>query len=169
MHSLAGRLRAMRPRFFLILALGFCCLGMGRKKPELDIRFYTETSENDSGAFATRVMLLNGRQAYLDQIAAISESDIAAIYPFPAPDGSAGCAFKLDTRGTIGLDTLSASKKGTLLVAAIDGRQVVDILIDRRVSDGILTIPNGITIDELRQMEARYPVIGGKNTLKKWL
>ncbi len=157
----------MRRPFLLILLLGLCCLGMGKKKEELAIRFYTETSPNDSGAFAIRVMLLNGRQTYLDQVAAISEHDIAVIYPFPAQDGSAGCAFKLNPRGTIALDSLSAAKRGTILVAAIDGRQVVDILIDQRVTDGILTIPNGITMDEIKEMIKEFPVIGAKTKPKK--
>ncbi len=156
----------MHRRLLLIPLLGLCCLGMGRKKPDLSIRFYTETSPNDSGAFATRVMLLNGQPTYVDQIAAISEHDIAGVYPFPAPDGSAGCAFKLDARGTIALDTLSVTKKGTILVAAIDGRQVVDILIDQRVTDGIVTIANGITLDEVKAMEKQFPVIGGLRTKK---
>ncbi len=152
----------MRRRFLLILLLGLCCLGMGKKKPELSVRFYTETSQNDTGAFAAAVTLLNGRQTYLDQVAAISEHDIAGIYPFPSQDGSAGCSFKLDARGTIALDTLSLTKKGTLLVAVIDGRQVVDILIDQRISDGIVTIANGITLDEIKQMEKQFPIIGRK-------
>jgi hypothetical protein len=152
----------MRRRFFLILLLGLCCMGMGKKKPELDIRFYTETSQSDTGAFAAEVTLLTGRRTYLDQVAAISEHDIAGIYPFPAQDGSAGCSFKLDARGTIALDTLSVAKRGTYLVAVIDGRQVVDIMIDQRVSDGIVTIANGITLDEVKQMEKQFSVIGTK-------
>lgn len=152
----------MRRRLFLILLPGLCCLGMAKKKPELDIRFYTETSENDTGAFAAAVTLLTGKRTYLDQVAAISEHDIAGIYPFPAQDGSAGCSFKLDARGTIALDTLSVAKRGTYLVAVINGRQVVDILIDQRVSDGIVTIANGITLDEVKEMEKQFPIIGPK-------
>jgi len=33
------------------------------------------------------------------------------------------------------------AKKGTLLIASINGRQVADITIDQRVSDGVVTIP----------------------------
>jgi hypothetical protein len=157
----------MRIRFLLIPLLGLCCLGMGKKTPGLSVRFYTQTSQNDSDSFAVPVTLLNGQQTYIDQIASISEHDILAIYPFPVADGSGGCAFKLDDHGTIGLDTLSVAKRGTLLIATIDGRQVADILIDQRVSDGIVTIPGGITTDEMKELLHKYPVLGGKKKLKK--
>jgi hypothetical protein len=140
---------------------------MGQKKPTLSVRFYTQTSQSDSDSFSSPVTLLNGRQTFIDQIAAISEHDIVAIYPFPAADGSGGCAIKLDDHGTIGLDTLSVAKRGTLLIATIDGTQVSDILIDQRVSDGIVTIPNGITTDMMKELLKKYPVLGGKKKMKK--
>ena len=160
----------MRQRFLLILLLGLCCLGMGKKKLPLSVRFYTQALKQDSedtGSFAVPVTLLNGQQTYVDEIAAISEHDIAGIYPFPVADGTGGCAFKLDDHGTIGLDTLSMAKRGTLLIATIDGRQVADIMIDRRVPDGIVTIPSGITTDEMQQMLKKFYVIGGKKKAKK--
>jgi hypothetical protein len=157
----------MRHRFFLILLLALCCLGMAKKKPAFSIRFYTETSSNDSDTFAAPVTLLNGKPTYVDQIAAISERDIVAIYPFAVADGSGGCTFKLDDHGTISLDTLSVAKRGTQLIAVIDGQQIADILIDQRVSDGIVTIPGGITTDEMKKMLKKYPVIGGKRKMKK--
>jgi hypothetical protein len=157
----------MRHRFLVVLLLGLCCLGMAKKKPTLSIRFYTQTSQNDSDSFAVQVTLLNGQQAYIDQVAVISEHDILGIYPFPVADGSGGCALQLDAHGTMQLDTVSSSKKGTLLVVAIDGQQVADILIDQRVSDGIVTIPSGITTDEMKEMLKQFPVIGGKHNKKK--
>jgi hypothetical protein len=157
----------MRHRFLLILLLGVCCLGMGEKKLPISVRFYTQTSPNDSDSFATPVTLLNGTRCAVDDIAVISEHDIVAIYPFTAPDGSGGCAFKLDDHGTIGLDSLSSAKRGTLLIATIDGRQLADIMIDQRVSDGVVTIPNGITTDEMKALLKKYPILGGTKKVKK--
>jgi hypothetical protein len=114
-----------------------------------------------------QVTLLNGQQTYVDEIAAISEQDIIGIYPFAVADGTGGCSFKLDDHGTIGLDTLSMAKRGTLLIATINGRQVADILIDKRVSDGIVTIPGGITTDEMKDMLKKFALIGGKKKAKK--
>jgi hypothetical protein len=157
----------MRHRFLVILALGVCCLGMGEKKLPVSVRFYTQTSANDTDSFSTAVTLLNGKQTTVDDIAAISERDIVAIYPFPVADGSGGCAFQLDDHGTIGLDSLSSAKRGTILIATIDGRQIADIMIDKRVSDGIVTIPGGITTDEMKELLKKYPVLGGKKKAKR--
>ncbi|MGA3170136.1 MAG: hypothetical protein ABSE62_03915 [Chthoniobacteraceae bacterium] len=158
----------MRLRFLILPLLGLCCLGMGKPQSDFTIRFYTQTMQgDDSNSFAAPVTLLNGRQCYVDQIANISERDIVAIYPFPVADGSGGCALKLDDHGTMSLDSLSVEKKGTLLIATINGRQVADILIDRRVTDGVVTIPNGITVPEMKDILKRYPVLGGKKAEKK--
>lgn len=157
----------MRHRFLFILLLGLCCLGMGKPKIPLSIRFYTQTAQGDSDSFAAPVTLLNGQQTYIDQIASISERDVVAVYPYAVADGSGACAFKLDDHGTMTLDSLSVGKRGTTLIATINGRQVADILIDQRVTDGVLTIPGGIQIDEMKTILKKYPVLGGKKTPKK--
>jgi hypothetical protein len=157
----------MNNRFVLILVLALCCLGMGKKKPGFSIRFYTETAQDDSDSFAAPVTLLNGKQTYVDQIAVLSEHDILGVYPFVAADGSGGLAMKLDAHGTIGLDTVSVAKRGTLLIAVVNGTQVADIMIDQRVPDGILQIPSGISTDDMKQILKRYPIIGGKKMAKK--
>jgi hypothetical protein len=157
----------MRPRVLLILLLGLCSLGMGRKTLPFSIRFYTETTQGDSDSFSVPVTLLNGKQTYIDQIAAVSERDIVAIYPYAVADGSGGCAFKLDDHGTMSLDSLSMAKRGTLLIATINGRQVADLLIDQRVTDGLVTIPGGIQTDEMKVILKKYPLMGGKKAAKK--
>jgi hypothetical protein len=168
MHSLAGRLPGMRYRSLLLLPLlGLSCLGMGTKTLPFTIRFYTETSAQDSDSFSAQVTLLNGQLATIDGVAAISEKDVQAIYPVALPDGTAQCALFLDDHGTIALDSLSVAKRGTLLIATIDGQQVADIRIDQRVSDGIVTIPSGITTDEMKQMLKAYPVVGKKKLKRK--
>lgn len=151
----------MRPRVLLpVLLLSLFCLGFGKKKPELTIRFYTETPEQDTSSFAAPLIMLNGQPTHVDLVAALAERDILAIYPFTAADGTAGCALKLDAHGTIALDTLTVSKRGTLLIATINERQVADILIDARVTDGIITIPAGIRPAELEAMKKKFPILG---------
>lgn len=157
----------MRYRLVIILLLGLCCLGMGRKKLPFSIRFYTQTAMGDTDSFAAPVSLLNGQRTYVDQIASISERDIVAIYPFPVADGTGGCAFKLDDHGTMSLDSLSVAKKGTILIATVNGRQVADIMIDQRVTDGVVTIPSGLTTDDMKTLLKKYPIIGGKKAERK--
>ncbi len=157
----------MRHRFLPILLLGLCCLGFGRKELPLSIRFYTQALEGDTDSFAVPVTLLNGKQIYLDKIANISEQDIVAFYPFVAPDGSGGAAFQLDEHGAMSLDSLSNEKRGSILIAVINGHQVSDIMIDQRVTDGIVVIPGGITTQDMILIHKRYPIMGGKKDVKK--
>ena len=157
----------MRSRFFLVaVLLGLCCLGMGKKKVPFSIRCYTQADKQDTDSFSIPVTLLNGQQVYLDQVSSVSERDIAAIYPFQAADGTMGCGLKLDAHGTIALDTLSVAKRGTLLVETINGRQIADVLIDARITDGVLTIPSGIQPLEMNELKKKFPVIGGKQRTK---
>ena len=157
----------MRHRLPVVLLLGLCCLGMGSKKLPLSIRFYTLAAEADTSSFSAPVILLNGQQAYIDQVASISERDIVSVFPYSVADGSGGCALKLDDHGTMALDSVSTDKKGSILIATIDGRQVADITIDKRVTDGVLTIPAGIHVDEMQKILKKYPQMGGQKEAKK--
>jgi hypothetical protein len=158
----------MRHRLLLLIPLlGLCCLGMGKKELPLSIRFYTQTTQGDSASFSAPVKMLNGRDTYVDQVASISERDIAAVQPSVAADGSGACLLQLDDHGTVALDSLSVEKRGSILIAFINAHQILDILIDQRVSDGRLWISSGITTDEMKLILKKYPIIGGKKAVKK--
>lgn len=130
-----------------LLALGL--IAAGKKEPEVMVRFFTEANAKDTGSFSVPVMFQNPpRRGYISKIPNLSERDVRGIYLFPGNDGTIGCAFYLDEHGTVMLDTLSVEKRGTSLLAIVNGRQVIDMLIDRRVSDGIVTIPRGLTPEE---------------------
>lgn len=150
-------------RCLLLFVLAFACIAGAKKQPATSVRFYAEGSSQDSPVFGMAVNLHNpDRVAYISKIAAISERDVVGIFPFPATDGTAGCAFRLDEHGTISLDTLSVEKRGTTLVAMVNGRHVIDILVDKRVSDGVITIPRGLAAAEIDQLAKAFPVVGGK-------
>lgn len=151
----------MRFRLLLLLPLAFFSTAAAKKQPGVTVRFHTETNAHDTSSFAIPVTLkYPPREVYIDKLPAITEREIVAIYPFPAADGTMGCAFKLDDHGTIELDTLSVEKRGTSLVAVVNGRQVTDMQIDRRVSDGIVTIPNGLAPEEIMLFQRKYKLLG---------
>jgi hypothetical protein len=146
---------------FLAPALVLLFVAAGKKEPPFTVRFYAETNAKDTESFATPVQLqYPPRKAYIQKVPAISERDIVAIYPFQASDGSMGCAFKLDDHGRIAIDSLSIEKRGTSLVAVVNNRQVIDMLIDKRVSDGIITIPRGLSVQEAMMMQLKFKIIG---------
>lgn len=151
----------MKIAHFLTPILALMFIAAAKKQPTVTIRFHTEANEQDTKTFATPVKFQTPpRDGFIQKVPAISERDIAAIYPFPAKDDTMGCAFKLDVHGQIALDALSIERRGTSLVVFVNSRQVVDIFIDRRVSDGIITIPSGLTSQEIAILQKKFPQIG---------
>jgi len=150
-------------RFLLpLLALIFLAAA---SKPKLTIRFHTEVNPNSGSSFAVSAPVPGASTPLsLSKVADITESDVAAIFPFPANDGSMGCALKLDTHGRIALDSLSQEYHGALLVGFVNGRAVTAMLIDRRISDGVITIMRGLTPADIALMKKAYPTLGEKKT-----
>lgn len=149
-------------RWLPFLLLPLCCLaltaGSSNKKPKVAVRVYSEAHQLDTEKFATPVQLrYPPRMAYLNGIPHVSEFDIESAYLFTGRDGTMGCAFKLDRHGTIALDTLSVEKRGKSVVIMVNGRNVIDLIVDRRISDGILTIPFGLTQEESSMIARQWP------------
>ena len=150
-------------RFLLpLLALIFLAAA---SKPKLSLRFHTEAHSSSGAAFATSAPLPDSSNTIsISKVADISENDVTAIFPFQAQDGSLGCAFKLDTHGRITLDSLSQEYKGALLLGFVNGRAVTAMVIDRRVSDGVITIARGLTPAEIALMKKAFPTLREKQT-----
>jgi len=147
---------------FLLLALALA--GFSKKKEGFSLTFNVEANAQDSSTFSMPVPLKNlNRQAYIEKMPSITEREIESIYPFAAPDGTMGCTFRLDNHGRMWLDTVSVENNGKALVAIMSGRIVFDMLIDKRVSDGIITISSGLTNEEISILKSRYRVMGTKS------
>ena len=150
----------------LLFALG--CLGFQRKEYPVQVRFFAEANRNDTERFATPIELRNPkRSTFIEKIPAISERNIKAIYPFRAADGTMGCAFKLDASGRVNLDVVSTERRGSSLVAFVSTKagthQVIDMVIDRTVKDGIITIQRGLTELEIVAITKQWPTLNAQN------
>lgn len=152
------RMRHIRLLLVPIIALGL--VGAAKKEPAVTVRFHTEGNARDGEVF-TKAFTLGTppREVFLAQVPNIAEKDITAIYPFPASDGTMGCAFRLDPHGRLSLDALSVEKRGGSLVAFVNGQPVSDILIDRRVSDGVVTIPRGLSKEIIGLLSKKFRVL----------
>ena len=144
--------------------LGLFTLGMA-SKPPVAIRFYLQANSQDADHFASPVHLDNPpHDAFIEKIPALNERMIRAIYPFQAANGTWGCSFKLDEDGRIALDAFSGSRKGSSVVAMLSTnkhtRKVIDMVIDKEITDGIITIPYGLTELEIAVLTREWPVIG---------
>jgi len=150
----------MRFRFLLPLLIAPLLMA-GAKKPVVTVRFHLKAAGSDAPPFVVPVQVPGApAPVNIKKIPEISERSIQAIYPFQAADGTMGCAYKLDAHGRIGLDTTSSENKGGVLVAFVNGRLVTAMLIDKRISDGVIMIPSGLFPPEIDAMKKLYPVIG---------
>jgi hypothetical protein len=159
------------PLVIFSLAIPLTGHGMSRK-PDVTVRFHTEANARDGDAFAAPITLeYQRRQIYLNKAADISEKQISRIFPFPARDGSWGCSFKLDSQGRLRLETLSSQARGSTIVAFIGTkngkRQAVDMVIDRLITDGIITIPRGITEYEIQALRDEFKTLGEETKKEK--
>lgn len=154
-------------RFFhipLLLLIALGALGMA-KKATITVRFHVEANARDGQPFAMPVKFKNPpRDGAVAQIPAISERNIEALYPYPAPDGTFGCAFKLNSFGRTALEEMSLSNRGATVVAFVGTKggthQVAELVIDKVIHDGIITIPSGLTALEVEALRKEYKVAG---------
>lgn len=151
-----------------LLALLACAfLGMSQKQPAITVRFYAEANKMDTDRFAKPLTFRHpAREGYIENVPSIHERNIKAVYPVKASDGSWGCTFQLDNSGRINLEVLSTERRGTSLVAFAGTKtgvhQIVELLIDKPILDGIIFIPNGLTEMEIAAITKSWPVIGQK-------
>ena len=126
-------------------------------------RVHTEASEHDTQSFATAVKAtVSGKPVTIEKMASLSESDVVAFSAYRAPDGTFGALLRLDDHGRITLDSLSVERRGSLLFLFMNGRALTELQIDKRVSDGQIYIPSGLTADDLKLMKKDWKFIAPK-------
>jgi hypothetical protein len=151
-------------RLFLLPLLALALMGMG-KKQTVSVRFHVEANPRDGESFAVPAKFHNpDRDGFVERVASVSEREIAAVKPIPADDDTFGCVFKLDTHGTIGLQTLSTERRGAVVVPVVNTkagpRQLPEMMIDKPITDGIIYIPRGFTQSEINEIQKQFPLIG---------
>ena len=142
------------------IALPLPCHAMS-KKPLITVRFHVEANARDTDTFSMPVNLLfQRRSTQVSRVPAFSEKQIKAIMPFEVGDGTWGCAFQLDVQGRIRLETMSTESRGSAMVVFIGTKgglhQVVDMIIDRPVTDGVIVIPKGLTALEVAALRKQF-------------
>ena len=141
--------------------------GSKRRDPSIAIRFPAQVNTYDP-TFAAHVKVGNpARDLIVEKIPSISERDIVSFYPFKAPDGTFSAAFQLDRHGSVVLESLSMEKRGQLLVAAVDTRPVAALTVDKTITDGIIYIPSGLTLEEIHKLGASFSLMGQSDSDKE--
>jgi hypothetical protein len=131
-----------------------------KHQTQVVVRFYPQTG-SQGGEFSRPVTLKHsGKQVFMGTMPLINERDVISAQTFPAADGSFGAYFKLDSHGTNLVMQHTLSQRGTFLFAFFNGRDVIDLYVDRPVQDGIIAIPRGLTPEEVALIDQNFPEIG---------
>lgn len=145
----------------MVLGLGVTASAGQKKPPAISFRIHAEGSEREGPSFVTSIDLIHPKkQIYIRKVPIVSERDIAAIYPFSSPDGSLGCTFKLDVSGTQRVEEHTTNTRGTIVVALINGRVGSALRVNKRITDGIISVPSGFLPEEILALQALHPTIG---------
>ncbi len=131
-------------------------------------RVHAQANEHDTDVFATAVKgKVSGKDIAIEKAASISEDEVVAFKVYQAPDGTLGALLILDDHGRDALEGVSVEHRGQHLYIILNGRVVTESLVDKRISDGKIYIPSGITIADLRLMKKDWKLITPKDNAKK--
>ncbi|HEU5246326.1 MAG TPA: hypothetical protein VFU09_04485 [Candidatus Udaeobacter sp.] len=151
----------MRTLCAFALCLVFAAAEGVAKQRHCTFRVHAQANPRDTEVFATSVRAqVSGKTVAIEKLAWISERDVIAFSPYPAANGTYGALFQLDEHGRVVLDTLSVERRGGLLFVFINGRPITELEIDKRVSDGKIYIPSGLTSTDIELMKKDWRMIG---------
>lgn len=144
-----------------MLALAFSVAAA--KARHCTFRVHVEANPRDTVVFASSVRAqFSGKDVAIERVPRISERDVVAFYPFEGGRGNFGALLQLDDHGRIALDALSIEHRGSLVFVFVNGRPITQMQIDKRVSDGKIYIPSGLSAADIELMKKDWPLIGGK-------
>jgi len=143
------------------LCLVFVLADAAAKQRHCTFRVHAQANPRDTEVFATSVQAqVSGKNVAIEKTPWITEQNVMAFSPYPAPDGTYGALIQLDEHGRVVLDTLSVERRGRFLFVFINGRLITELQVDKRVSDGKVYIPYGLTASDIDLMKKDWRLIG---------
>jgi hypothetical protein len=135
-------------------------LAIGKQR-HCTFRVHAQANPHDTDVFSMSTRARSsGKDVAIQKLPWITEHDVVAFAPYQAQDGTYGALFQLDEHGRIVLDTLSVERRGSFLFVLINGRLITELQIDKRVSDGKIYIPSGLTAADIEIMKKEWRLIG---------
>jgi hypothetical protein len=151
----------MRTLCVFVFCLAFALLDAAAKERHCTFRVHAQANPQDTDAFSISARATSsGKDVAIQKLAWISEHDVMAFSPYPAQDGTFGALFQLDDHGRVVLDTLSVERRGRFLFIFINGRMITELQIDKRVSDGKIYVPSGLTAADVELMKKQWRLLG---------
>lgn len=151
----------MKTLCIFAICLAFALADGIAKQRHCTFRVHAQANPRDSEVFATSVRAqISGKDVAIEKMPWISEHDVIGFSPYPAQNGTYGVLIQLDEHGRVVLDTLSVERRGGFLFVFINGRAITELQIDKRVSDGKIYIPSGLTASDIDLMKKDWRSIG---------
>jgi hypothetical protein len=151
----------MRTFCVFVFCLAFALIDAAAKQRHCTFRVHAQANRRDTDVFSISARATSsGKNIAIEKLAWISEYDVIAFSPYPAPDGTFGALFQLDEHGRTVLDTLSVERRGGFLFVFINGRMITELQIDKRVSDGKIYVPSGLTATDVVLMKKQWRLLG---------
>ncbi len=143
-----------------LCAVLFLVPGLAKER-HCTLRIHAEANANDGAVFSTAIRSqFSGRKVVIEKTPSLSERDVVAFRPYPKPDGTYAVLLQLDDHGTMALDALSIERRGSFLFVFVNGRALTELQVDRRVSDGKIYLPSGLSSSDVELMRKDWRIIG---------
>ena len=151
----------MKTGFVAALCAGLFLASVFAKGRHCTLRVHAEANANDGAVFSTAIRSqFSGKKVIIEKTPSLSELDVVAFRPYPASDGSYGVLLQFDDHGKMALDALSIERRGSFLFIFVNGRAVTELQVDRRVSDGQIYLPSGLSPKDVELMRKDWRIIG---------
>jgi hypothetical protein len=151
----------MKTLCVIALCLLFALSDGVAKQRHCTFRVHSQANPQDTEVFTTAVgTQISGKNITIEKMPWISEHDVMAFFPYPAQNGTYGALIQLDEHGRVVLDTLSIERRGRFLFVFINARLITALQVDKRVSDGKIYIPSGLTAADIDLMKKDWRLIG---------
>ena len=152
---------AMRTLCVFVFCLAFALVDAAAKERHCTFRVHAQANPQDTEVFSIPARATSsGKDVAIEKLPWITEHDVMAFSPYPAKDGTFGALFQLDDHGRVVLDTLSVEHRGGFLFVLINGRMITDLQIDKRVSNGRIYVPSGLTAADVELMKKQWRLPG---------
>src|SRR3954468_24863199 len=119
-------------------------------------RAHVEANASNGPVFSDQLRFF-GRSVTLEKVPSLSEQDVTRFQSYRAKDGSYGVLFELNPHGQLALDTVSVEHRGRPLVIFVNSRPITELQIDRRITDGKIYIPAGLTANDIMLLNQDWP------------
>jgi hypothetical protein len=156
-----SQLIGMKTLCIFVFCVAFALIDAAAKERHCTFRVHAQANPQDTDVFSIPARAASsGKDVAIEKLPWITEHDVRGFSPYPAQKGTFGALFQLDDHGRTVLDTLSVERRGGFLFVLINGRMITELQIDKRVSDGKIYVPSGLTAADVELMKKQWRVPG---------